>query len=203
MSEEKARARLSGLPFTRGHAAGVEGFRKGEVRMAGWTAARGALYPRAEEVRGEVESLLEKLIALLQEARLLAESLREAAGEQGRTSRLCGELDAVTGELEALGTRMKNCLAGFPEGIDMPALARLLDRGEDGPVTSRLEHVGRLAAEVLQRQAANEKLFFLLGAGMERYLSVVAEASGGWVPYDCSGARRWTRGWEKRTLYST
>ncbi|MBC7254007.1 MAG: hypothetical protein H5T72_08570 [Actinobacteria bacterium] len=154
-------------------------------------------------MRGEAESLLEKLIALLQEARFLAESLREAAGEGERAAFLCGELDAVTGELVSLEERMRKCLAGLPGVVDMVALARILDRGEEGPLASRLEQVGRLASEVLQLQAANERLFFLLGMGMERYLGVVAEASGGWMPYDRRGARRWTLGWGTRTLYRT
>jgi|GEM_PF-3286713 len=198
MSKEVWAARAAGLPpFEEGEAGREAG------RAEGLAFPEGDVLQGAEKVRGEAESLLERLIALLQEARFLAESLREAAGEGERAVFLCGELGAVTGELVALEGRMRKCLAGLPGVADMVTLARILDRGEEGPLASRLEQVGRLASGVLQIQAANEKLFFLLGMGMERYLSVVAEASGGWIPYDRHGARRWTQGWGKRTLYRT
>lgn len=196
MSEERESPRAYGPAFCGGGEAGCDKGRGGRLPFPEMD-----VLPRAEKVRGEAESLLERLIALLQEARLLAESLRDAAGDGERAAFLCGELGSVTGELAVLDGRMRRCLSGLPEVEDMAALARILDRGEEGPLTSLLERVGRLASEVLQLQAANEKLFFLLSTGMERYLGLLAEASGGWIPYDRCGARRWAQGWEKRTLY--
>ncbi|MEJ5186894.1 MAG: hypothetical protein WHT46_07430 [Candidatus Geothermincolales bacterium] len=158
----------------------------------------------AESVREEAEAILERLVALLQEARLLAEGLREAAsrGERERMARLGGGLQAVAGEMRALDERVDRCLRRLPPGTDFPALARLLDRGGKGEMTDRLELAGRLAAEVLQLQTANEKLFFLLEKGSTRFLDVLAEASGRWVPYGPDGSRKWSDNWTGRSSYS-
>lgn len=198
MNEDRETSHTAGFSSCGGSAAGL-----GIGNGAGFPDSAGDVLPRAEKLRGEAESLLERLIALLHEASLLAESLRDATGDGERAAFLCGELGAVTRELAALNGRMRKCLDGLPGVGDMAALARILDRGEEGPLTARLELVGKLASEVLQLQTANEKLFFLLSEGLERYLCLLAEALGGWMPYDRCGLRRWALGWKKKTLYST
>ena len=167
------------------------------VTMGAEEGTGGEVYALAESVREEAEAILERLVALLQEARLLAEGLREAAsrGERERMARLSGGLQAVAGEMRALDGRVNRCLQRLPRGTDFAALARWLDRGGEGEMTARLELAGKLAAEVLQLQTANEKLFFLLEKGSSRFLDVLAESSGRWVPYGRDGTRRWQEGW--------
>lgn len=164
----------------------------------------GEVYAAAESVREDAEAILERLVALLQEARLLAEGLREAAsrGERERLNRLGGGLMAVAGEMRALDDRVSRCLRRLPPGTDFATLVRWLDREREGEMTARLNLAGKLAAELLQLQTANEKLFFLLEKGSSRFLDVLAEASGRWVPYGRDGTRRWNEGWAERKSYS-
>lgn len=164
----------------------------------------GEVYAAAESVRDEAEAILERLVALLQEARLLAEGIRDAAsqGQRERLTRLGGDLLAVAGEMRALDERVARCLRRLPEGTDFATLVRWLDREREGEMTARLDLAGKLAAELLQLQTANEKLFFLLEKGAARFMDVLAEASGRWVPYGRDGTRRWTDGWGERNSYS-